>query len=138
MPKPKRVQAARREARSYFGKAEQFLEATKAASAAGQHDATMLAAIHAAISATDAVTIALAGMRSSDPNHLLAADLLDEVGGHQGEVGAHARQLRQLLGKKHADEYTSGRSTAKDARDALKGAERLVTWARSVVDAARL
>ena len=138
MPKAKRVETARRESRSYIGKAEQFLEAARAASVAGQHDAAMLAAIHAAISATDAVTIALAAVRSSDPNHLLAADLLDEVGGHQGEVATHAKHLRQLLGKKHSVEYGSGRATAKEADDALKRADRLVAWARSVVEAARL
>ncbi|MGH2597571.1 MAG: HEPN domain-containing protein [Actinomycetota bacterium] len=137
MPKAKRVEMARRESRAYMGKAEQFLEAARAASAAGQHDAAMLSAIHAAISGTDAVTIALAGVRSSDPNHLLAADLLDEVGGHQGEVSAHAKQLRQLLGKKHAVEYGSGRAPAREANDALKRADRLVTWARSVVDATK-
>ncbi len=138
MPRAKRVEMARRESRAYIGKAEQFLEAARAASVAKQHDAVMLSAIHAAISGTDAVTIALAGVRSSDPNHLLAADLLDEVGGHQGEVGTHARQLRQLLGKKHAVEYGSGRASAREANDALKRADRLVAWARSVVEAARL
>lgn len=138
MPNAKRVDAARRESRSYIAKAEQFLEAANAASVAERFDAAMLAAIHAAISGTDAVTIALAGIRSSDPNHLLAADLLDEVGGHQGEVATHARQLRQLLGKKHDVEYGSGRATPREAGDALKRADRLVTWARSVVQAAKL
>jgi len=60
------------------------------------------------------------------------------VGGHRGEVGVHAKQLRQLLGRKHAVEYGSGRATVKEATDALKRADRFVTWARSVVVAARL
>jgi hypothetical protein len=36
-------------------------------------------AIHAAISGTEAAAIALAGVRSTDPDHQRAGDLLDEV-----------------------------------------------------------
>ena len=102
------------------------------------HDAAMLDAIHAAISAADAVTVALAGQRSADPDHGRAADLLDEVGGRSSEVRAHARQLRQLLGRKNAVEYESRRATAREAADAVKRADRLVAWASGVVEAAKL
>jgi hypothetical protein len=61
------------------------------------NDAAMLNAIHAGISATDAVTIALAGIRSTDPDQARAADLLDEVATGPGEARTTARKLRQLL-----------------------------------------
>jgi HEPN domain-containing protein len=134
----KRVDAPRSQARSYLEKAKQFLNAAKDAVDESRHDAAMLAAIHAAISAADAVTVALAGQRSADPDHSRAVDLLDEVGGGATEVTSHARQLRQLLGTKNVVEYESRRAMARDAADAVRRANRLVAWASTVVDAARL
>jgi hypothetical protein len=98
----------------------------------------MLNAIHAAISAADAVTVAVAGIRSADPDHLRAADLLQEVGGGPGELANHSSQLRELLSRKNVVEYESRRATLREATDAVKRAERLVTWARQVLKDARL
>jgi len=134
----KRVDVPRSQARSYLEKAKQFLNAAKDAVGGSRHDAAMLAAIHAAISAADAVTVALAGQRSADPDHSRAVDLLDEVGAGATEVTSHARQLRQLLATKNVVEYESRRATARNAADAVRRADRLVAWASSVVDAARL
>jgi len=97
----------------------------------------MLDAIHAAISAADAVTCALAGVRSTDPDHSRAADLLEEIG-PKGEVASHARQLRQLLANKNAVEYESRRTRAGEVSDSLKRAERLTEWASRVVTAAKV
>jgi predicted ATPase len=73
------VAVARREARMYLRKAGQFLEEAHEAVAAERHDASLLNAIHVAISAADAVTVVLAGRRSADPDHQRAADLLEEM-----------------------------------------------------------
>jgi HEPN domain-containing protein len=132
------VDVPRGQARAYVEKAGQFLDVARDAADAARHDAAMLAAIHASISAADAATVALAGQRSSDPDHGRAAELLDEIGGGTSEVSAHAKQLRQLLAKKNMVEYESRRATAKDAADAVKRADRLVAWASSLVDAAKL
>jgi HEPN domain-containing protein len=136
--KGKRAQASRSEARSYLAKADEFIETANSAAGESSHDATMLNAIHAAISATDAVTVALAGVRSTDPDHLRVVDLLEEVSGGQGDLSKQASQLRQLLSRKNIVEYESRRAGAREAADALKRAGRLVAWARQVVDAARL
>ena len=138
MTRSKRVEVPRSRARSYLEKGRQFLDAAKDAADGSRNDAAMSAAIHAAISAADAVTVALAGLRSADQDHGRAADLLDEVGGRAGEVSSRALQLRALLGKKNIVEYESRRATAKEAADAVKRAGRLVAWASTVVDAARL
>ncbi len=133
----KRVSIPRSRAREHLAKAEQFLEAGEAAAEAALHDAAMLNAIHAAISASDAVAIALAGVRSSDADHARAADLLEELAGGGSEIKVKARQLRQLLARKTAVEYGSRRATPKEARDALQRASRLVLWSRGVVTRAR-
>jgi HEPN domain-containing protein len=134
--KGKRVKVERTQARSHLEKAEEFLAAADSSLESGRHDAAMLDAIHAAISAADAVTVALAGVRSTDPDHARAADLLEEVG-PSGDVARHARQLRQLIARKNVVEYEARRSRATEASDAVKRARRFVGWARTVVEAAQ-
>lgn len=129
----KTVPAARREAGRYLAKAEEFLAEAHAALGDRRSDAAMLTAIHAAISAADAVTVALAGRRSADPDHQRAADLLEQVGGPSPEVRGKARQLRQLLSRKNLVEYESRRATAKEAADGVERAARFVAWASSTV-----
>ena len=107
----KRVAVTRSEASSSLEKAKQFLSEAVVARTGGRHDAAMLCAIHAGISASDAVAVALAGVRSSDPDHS-NADLLDEVGGGARPMKVHAAQLRQLLAKKTSVEYQSRRATS--------------------------
>ncbi len=98
----------------------------------------MLSSIHAAISATDAVTVALSGRRSADPDHQRASDLLEEVAGGSREIDTHVRQLRTLLTKKNVVEYESRRASSREAADALERAARFVTWATRVVEKAKL
>lgn len=138
MARGKTAQTRRVEATLYFDKAVQFLEQARSGVEAGRNDATLLDAIHAAISAADAVTIALAGVRSSDPDHQRAADLLEEVAGGGSEARERARQLRALLARKNAVEYESRKATTKDARDGVERASRIVEWAREIVTKARL
>lgn len=134
MPRSGKVTAvARAEARLYLAKAEQFLDEGRAAAASGRSDAAMLNAIHAAISGTDAVTIALSGRRSADPDHSRSADLLEEVAAGSDTVRARTRQLRMLLARKNIVEYESRRATAREAADAVSRAARLVEWARDIV-----
>lgn len=138
MARGKTAQTRRADATLYLDKAVQFLEQARSGLDAGRNDATLLDAIHAAISAADAATIALAGVRSTDPDHQRAADLLEEVAGGGSEVRERARQLRALLGRKNAVEYESRKASVKDARDGLERASRVVAWAQEIVAKARL
>lgn len=137
-PRRKAVETPRTEARLYLTKAEQFSAEGRAALDNSRNDAAMLNAVHAAISATDAVCVALAGRRSGDPDHQRAVDLLQEIGGRSRGIVSHVKQLRMLLAKKNAVEYESRRASAKDARDAVQRAERFVRWAGETIAAARL
>lgn len=121
-----------------MGKAEQFFDEARIALEAGRHDACMLGAVHAAISAVDAVTVALLGRRSADPDHRRAADLLEQVALDSPEFRSRVRQLRELLARKNIVEYESRRATAREATDATRRSERLVTWARETVSRARI
>ena len=134
----KTVSASRGEASLYLGKAEQFVEAAQVALKNSRHDAGMLNAIHAAISAADAVAVALSGRRSSDPDHQRAVDLLEEVGGKSESVIARVRQLRALLARKNQVEYESRRATSREATEAVARAVRIVEWASETVGRAKL
>jgi HEPN domain-containing protein len=138
MAKGKTTQARRGEAKLYLDKAVQFIEQARAGLDAGRNDAALLDAIHAAISATDAATIALAGVRSPDPDHRRAADLLEEVAGSAPEGRKRARQLRALLTRKNTVEYESRRASVKDARDGVERSGRIVDWANEVLAKARI
>jgi HEPN domain-containing protein len=138
MAKGKTLQVRRGEARLYLDKAIQFIDQARSGLDAGRNDAALLNAIHAAISGTDATTIALAGVRSTDPDHQRAADLLEEVAGSAPDGRERARQLRTLLARKNAVEYESRKASARDARDGVERAGRIVDWAKEVLAKARL
>ena len=86
MAEPKTHRVPKAKARAYLKKAIQFLAAATAARDAGQSDAALLLAVHSGISACDSVAIAFAGVRSADPDHLRAADLLEKVAAQSEEV----------------------------------------------------
>lgn len=136
-PRLKTASADRAEAALHLAKAEQFLDVARAALIDRRHDAGMLTAIHAGISAADAVAIALAGVRSADPDHGRAAALLEQVAGQSDIVRTRARQLRMLIEKKNAVEYESRRASADEAVQAVERAHRIVSWAREAVDNGR-
>jgi HEPN domain-containing protein len=138
MAKGKTTQVRRGEARLYLDKAVQFIEQARSGLDADRNDAALLDAIHAAISGTDAATVALAGVRSTDPDHQRAADLLEEVAGSAPEGRERARQLRILLARKNTVEYESRKASVKDARDGVERAGRIVDWAKDVLAKARL
>lgn len=138
MARGKTTQVRRGEARLYLDKAIQFMEQARSGLDANRNDAALLEAIHAAISGTDAATIALAGVRSTDPDHQRAADLLAEVAGSAPESRERARQLRTLLARKNTVEYESRKASAKDAGDGVERASRIVDWAKEVLAKARL
>src|SRR5947209_5752984 len=104
MTRIKVVEAHRAEARLYMSKAQQFLDQARSALTGHRYDAVMLNAVHSAISACDAVTVALSGRRSADPNHQRAVELLEQTLA-KGSAAAPLSQLRTLLAKKNVVEY---------------------------------
>ena len=138
MPEPgKTIRTPRVEASLYAAKAREFAAEASVAREATRYDAALLLSVHAAISSGDAVSVALAGLRSSDPDHFRAVDLLAGVVRDSEELTQRVRQMRALLQKKNVVEYESRRATAIEARDAVERAGRLVDWAEAIVAKAR-
>jgi hypothetical protein len=134
----KTVAGERAEAAHHLAKAQQFLDVARASLRDQRCDASMLNAIHAGISAADAVTMAVAGERSADPDHQRAVNLLEEIAGGSEVVRGRARQLRMLIQKKNAVEYESRRASRDEAAQAVERAERVVAWARDAVESGRV
>jgi HEPN domain-containing protein len=109
MASGKTTPARRGEARLYLTKAEPFLEQARLAADAERYDATLLNAIHAAISGADAVTVALVGRRSTDPDHQRSVDLLEEAAASAPEIRQRSRQLRSLLARRMPSSTSRGR-----------------------------
>lgn len=128
----------RPEARTLLAKAQEFLAAARQSSDAGANDATLLASVHAAIMANDAICVALLGLRSSDADHARAVDLLESAAQLEDGVAVRARQLRGLLEAKSPVAYEARRATSVEARDGLDRAARFVDWAAQVLARARL
>jgi len=134
MARPEAHAVEKAQSRTYLAKAEQFLASAARSVADTQHDAALLLAIHSAISATDAVTAALGGLRSADPDHLRAADLLESIARGSEELHDRANRLRGLLKLKNLVEYEDRRVSAREAETGVKRAERLAAWARTQIE----
>jgi len=132
MPRTKKVQASLAEAASHLAKARQFLQEAQIALAGERHDAAVLNAVHAAISAADAATITLARVRSGDPDHQRVVDLVESVADRAGLADTRTKQLRLLIATKHTVEYESRRTTAREAGESVDRARRVVEWAGTI------
>jgi HEPN domain-containing protein len=117
----------REEAYSYLGKADEFLESANRALAAGLWDAAGLGAVHAAISAADAVMVFRGGIRSAEQDHRVARDLLEEIVGP--EAKPVLRHLSAVLAKKNLVEYEQRRLKEKEAIEMVAHARRFLSWA---------
>lgn len=114
----------------YFKKALQFSKSMHAAFSEANWDAVGLAAVHAAISANDALTGFIAGVRPAGPKHDDAVDLFRRNFTDQESQEA-AEDLRWLIRKKSLVEYESRALTEKEATEAVERADRLLEFARS-------
>ncbi len=113
----------------YFRKALQFSRSMHASFSEGDWDATGLAAIHMAISANDALTGLVAGVRSAGPKHDDAVDLFRRHFSDEESQGV-AEDLRWLIRKKSVVEYESRALTEEEATEAVERADRLLEFAR--------
>jgi hypothetical protein len=117
----------RNAARKYLAKAGEFLATAETALGDERWNAAGLNAIHAGISAADAVVVASAGVRSAAKDHGAIVDLL------QSSVdrvpAASMRQLSGLLGMKNTVEYEQRLLKASEARTLVQQAGRFCAWA---------
>lgn len=120
------------EARSYLGKAQEFLRAAQDSLELSNYTAAVGNSVHAGIAAGDAVSAARTrtvwrGEHAHAAGHL-------ETAGEEGKQAA--RHLRRLLPLKTRAEYDPAPIRASDAAMAVQAAERIVHLAAAALAAA--
>lgn len=118
------------QARAYLGKAEEFLAAARTSLEAGQSIAATSLAIHAGISACDAICGARTGQRVAASDHGQSATLLEQAGDEGKDA---ARVLTRLVPLKNRTEYEPEDVPEATAKRAVSHAEKIVVIARTVV-----
>jgi predicted house-cleaning NTP pyrophosphatase (Maf/HAM1 superfamily) len=118
--------------KNFLIKAREFLETMESSLANRKWNAAALNAIHAGISACDAVTTVLGGVRSKSQKHEDAVKVLKQISSAPGTTEA-AGHLHQLLRLKHNVEYEGRLFVQTDAVTLAKHARRFVEWAGPLV-----
>jgi len=119
--------------RVYLQRAGELIDSVADAEVRGHSVSAGLAAVHAAIAAGDAVTVARLGLRSIGPDHEAAIGLLSRCGAKGAEGGA--KQLKRVLAVKNLLAYEDRLPTEHEARDVAERARRLFAWASQVLAA---
>jgi HEPN domain-containing protein len=117
--------------KNYLIKAEQFFETAREAYNSGNWNAVGLNAVHSAISANDAITVYLKGIRSVSEKHSDAVDLLLIVFNNEKGTREFSSHLLWLLNRKNLVEYEARLFFKKEAEDSIKHAERFLRWTES-------
>ena len=116
--------------KNYLLKAGQFFESATDAYAKENWNAVGLNTVHAVISANDALTVYLAGIRSASDKHTDAAELLLRHSRDKKETAEYLKHYSWLISRKNLVEYESRLFYEKEAKDSLLRAERFLDWAK--------
>ena len=120
-----------REAPDYLAKAEEFQRAASRSLASGDPSAAGMLAIHAGITAVDAITIHFLGLRSAGQRHADAIALVAQTA-HPRRADLQ-RQLNQLISEKKSVEYEGRRISSGDSEKMVKLSARIVDAAKESV-----
>lgn len=124
---------ARGHARSYLQKAREYLESAQDNLDLGRATPAAGDAIHAGISAKDAIVTALTGGTSKAKDHAKAArELRQALGAHPEAAGAE-KALRELISAKGDVEYGTTLITIAKAGPLVRRAKTLVSLAQQLV-----
>ena len=131
--KIRRIEIDRGEAGSFRAAAEQFMKAARLARDHGYGTAAGLLFVHAGIAYSDAVSIRLAGVRSTSDNHHDAVALLGETAARIKDRERAAQHLHRLIDEKSRVAYT-GEILKKPEVEALENhAERFRAWCAPIL-----
>lgn len=131
-PKKFKIRAvARSSFGSYLKRARDFYATCEKAAAEKRWASVGLTAVHAAISACDAVLIYHAGIRSVGEDHRAAVGLLRQTLGNLPECSQKALTLQKILEKKAVVEYEEGEFSEASAREIRVLAGRFLSWVES-------
>jgi len=118
----------REKSANYKNIAKQFFETMQDALINKRWNAVGLNGIHACISLTDAILAKHKGIRSTDANHIMSADLLGQV--FQNEEGKkYKRRFEEILRLKNVVSYEGREFLEIEANKIAISVERFFSWA---------
>jgi hypothetical protein len=120
---------------NYLTKAQEFAAAMESALEEKRWNAAALAAVHAAISAGDAMLAAFVGIRSAERDHRQIVTLLaDHLGKDGGQASKH---VQRVIALKNLVEYEERLIRQAEANQMATHVRRLMTLAESKVPPAK-
>jgi HEPN domain-containing protein len=123
----------RNHARSFLTKAEQYVASAEDNLAVGRYTPAAGDAIHAGISAKDAIVTALTGSTSKGRDHATAAKHLARALAKRPQAPTSERGLRELLAAKGDVEYGTALISSTKAEPLVRRARTLVDLAIEIV-----
>jgi len=130
-PKIRTREVARNLCVNYLKRSDECFKAAKASQSKGDWNASAICAIHACISACDALCIYFLGKRHSGANHSDAVVLLEMIESGSQELAANANRLRKILSVKNMAEYEERLVRRSEAEIMIKDTERFLAFALS-------
>jgi HEPN domain-containing protein len=132
MTKKRKTRAVdKSEFRDFFAKAREFASMMDISLEAGKWNSAGLQAVHAVISASDAVIVYYGGVRSIELDHREVVGLLHDV---IGEAAATAgRHVSRVIAKKNLIEYERRSITETDSREMVEHAKRFPEWVTGIL-----
>jgi hypothetical protein len=118
--------------KKFIKKADEFYEMMLQSLVKEKWNAVGLNAIHAGISANDALLTFHFGLRSISPKHDDAVKLLISMM-KRDDVETKAKHLRRLISTKNLVEYDGRLLSRREAESLAKHAERFLAWVKSLL-----
>ncbi len=116
---------------NYLRKSDEFLRSARTAVDRRDWDAAVSHAIHAALCASDALTVFYSGSRSAGESHEETLRQLTGLRMDRGELDRNLAHLRALLQLKTTAEYEDRLLGEREASSSLQHAERFRAWANA-------
>ena len=113
---------------NYLFKAKQFKNTADDAYVKRSWNSVGLNAVHSAISANDALVVYHTNLRSTSDNHHDAVNLLIKALNNEDDARSNAKHVSWLINRKNLIEYESRLFYENEANEALKHADRFLTW----------
>jgi len=115
---------------NYLRKSEECLDTALECLRTRRWNAGVINAVHSGISACDALTVFMLGVRHAGERHEDAISLFQTVGLPKDILASKSKQLSRLLGIKNAAEYEERLMNENDAKEAVRDAERFISWVK--------
>jgi len=117
--------------RNYLTKSEEFLDTANDAFERTRYNASVLNAVHAIISAADALLVFVKGLRYAGTRHEEAVELFSTIFSGDREHEKNVSRFGTILSIKNKAEYLEVLLSSKDASNALRDATRFLSYVKS-------